>query len=447
MRWLLIKDLQILRRSPLQATLLVVYPVLIAILVGFAISRSPDKPRVAFLNEVPQDTRVSVGGDSLNVVSARSKLCARVECVRVQTREEALEKVKSGDVLGALILPKDLADRVNSLASLNPTQPRVVVIVNNEDPVQARLVNDRISSLLSEANLLIARRVASTGSEYLNLILNGGDLNFLGQDFNVLGLVSSAKILKALRSDVKPQYRPALDSVIHFAGLARDNLDLAGPLLTAVAQPIGVTKVSVNGSSPPLDVFAIAVAATVTLMFVTVLLVAGSLALEREENAFLRLTRGLVSGGELLAEKVLLGMAVSLVITFLLLGGLQIFVSIEWSRIGLMFIAILAGGAGFAAAGAALGALAREVRAASLLAFMVSLPVAFLSLVPSAAVGDALRKVIDVIAALFPFRPALDAMTTALDPAGPALGTSVLHLAILVAAYTALARLGLRRLA
>ena len=46
---------------------------------------------------------------------------------------------------------------------------------------------------------------------------------------------------------------------------------------------------------PPLDTFAVAVAAAVTLLFVTVLLVSGSLALEREENTFTRLTRGLVS--------------------------------------------------------------------------------------------------------------------------------------------------------
>ena len=61
MRWLLLKDLQILRRSPLQAVLLVAYPVLIAILVGFAISPDSSKPRVAFLNEVPPGTRVTVG--------------------------------------------------------------------------------------------------------------------------------------------------------------------------------------------------------------------------------------------------------------------------------------------------------------------------------------------------------------------------------------------------
>src|SRR5919108_5009244 len=202
MRWLLLKDLQILRRSPLQAALLVVYPVLIAVLVGFAISRGPEKPRVAFLNQVPQDTQVSVGGDTLDVVNARDRLCERVECVRVETREQAIDKVESGDVLGALILPSDLATRINSLASLNPSQPEVEVIVNEEDPVKARLVDDRISSLLSEANLLIARRVARTGSDYLSLLLNGGRFSLFGQSFDILGLRASARILQALRPTV-----------------------------------------------------------------------------------------------------------------------------------------------------------------------------------------------------------------------------------------------------
>ena len=44
MRWLLLKDLQILRRSPF----------LIALLIGLALSKGPDKPRVAILNQLPQ---------------------------------------------------------------------------------------------------------------------------------------------------------------------------------------------------------------------------------------------------------------------------------------------------------------------------------------------------------------------------------------------------------
>ena len=53
MRWLLVKDLRILRRSPLLVSMLVLYPIVIAVLIGFALSRGPDKPEVAFYNELP----------------------------------------------------------------------------------------------------------------------------------------------------------------------------------------------------------------------------------------------------------------------------------------------------------------------------------------------------------------------------------------------------------
>ncbi len=446
MRWLLLKDIQVLRRSPMQATLLILYPIVIALLVGFAISRDAGLPRVAFLNEVPKDTRVDLGGEKFDSLDARARLCKRVECVDVSSREEAIAKVKSGDVLGALILPSDLAQRVNSLASLNPTRPQVEVIVNQEDPVKARLVNDRISTLLSEANLVIARRVAKNGGEYLTLIRDGGELSFLGQSFNVLGLKSSATILESVRKSVPAgAQRGAIDQVIQFARLATENLDLASPLLETIAQPIEVKKQVVNEATPTLDSFAIAVTATVTLMFVTLLLVAGSLALEREENAFGRLTRGLVSRSALLIEKIGLGIVVGFAVTLLMLAGLQLFVSLEWSRFLLWMVAIVFGAAGFAAAGAALGAATREVRAASLLAFMVALPVVFLSLIPSGAVGPGLYHVIEFVTALFPFKPTLRAITAALDSSGPSLVGPLLHLLALITAYALLARLALRR--
>jgi len=446
MRWLLLKDLQILRRSPLQAALLVAYPVLIAVLVGFAISRSPEKPRVAFLNEVPAGARVSVGKSVLPSIGVDERICSRVECVRVKDRAEAEDEVRSGDVLAALILPADLVDQINSLSTPFPTTPEVEVIVNEEDPVKARLVNDRIDSLLTRANLTIARRIATEGGKFMGLVLRGGDIQVLGQTIEILGLRESARIVKSLRPALPPgPMRDSVDRVIRFTTLARNNLGRAAPLLTRLTQPIAVDKQVVSTSTPPLESFAIAVAATFTLAFVVVLLVAGSLALEREENAFPRLTRGLVSRSGLLAEKVVLGVAVGLVVTLLLLAGLAPFVPLHWSRFGLWLVAILAGGAALGAAGAALGAVAREVRAVSLLAFMVTLPVAFLSLIPSGTVGAALADVIDVVTALFPFKPALRAMTAALDPAGPSLGRALIHLAILAGAYGLLARLGLRR--
>jgi ABC-2 type transport system permease protein len=447
MRWLLLKDLQILRRSPLQAVLLVLYPVLIAVLVGFAISRDPEKPRVAFLNEVPADSRISVGGEQLPSSNVSDRICRRVECVDVGNRAEAEAKVSSGDVLAALVLPANLVDRINSLSTLSPGTPKVEVLVNEEDPVKAGLVNDRIDALLAQANLAISRRIATEGSRYLDLVINGGDLELLGQKFPILGLRASARILAALEPALEPQLRASLRQVTKFAGEARDNLDVAGPLIDRLAQPIAVEKVVVGGDSPPLEIFAIAVAATLTLAFVTVLLVAGSLALEREENAFPRLTRGLISREALLAEKVVLGVGVGLVVTLLLLAGMQIFVPLQWDRFGLWLVAILAGGGALAAAGAALGAAAREVRAVSLLAFMVTLPIAFLSLVPSGAVGGGVYDAIRIVTAIFPFKPTLQAITAALDSAGSGIGGPLVHLLILIAAYGVLARFALRRFA
>jgi ABC-2 type transport system permease protein len=448
-RWLFLKDLQILRRSPLVTVLLILYPVAIAVLIGFALSRGPEKPRVAFLNEVPSSTPLIVGGTQFDVTGAKSELCSRLDCVPVSSEAQAREMVESGDALAALILPPDLITKLESLGGLNPTQPTVRVLVNEEDPVKAGLVDDRISSLVTQANLRISKEVSHISANYLTLLTQGGTFNLLGQTLDILGLNNSERILERVRSDLPPDSPVAgsLDKVIRFARLAGQNLDQAKPLLASVAHPIDVQKEVVSGSPPSLDSFAIAVAATVTLMFVTVLLVAGSLALEWEENAYPRLVRGLVRRTALLAEKVALGVVLSLLVTLLMLAGLSLFVDIHWGRFPAIVAAIVAGGAGFAAFGAAIGGATREVRASSLLAFMVSLPIAFVSLVESGTVSPGLFDVIKVIRAVFPFHAALDAMSGALDASGPGLGIPLLHLGILVVAYGLLARLTLRRLA
>src|SRR5215207_2525574 len=112
MRWLFVKDLQIMRRSPLLTALLIIYPIAIAVLIGFALSRGPAKPRVAFLNEIPEDTPLVIAGRELDVTGARGELCARIECIDVDNEEEARDMVASGDALAALILPEDFIDNI-----------------------------------------------------------------------------------------------------------------------------------------------------------------------------------------------------------------------------------------------------------------------------------------------------------------------------------------------
>jgi ABC-2 type transport system permease protein len=185
----------------------------------------------------------------------------------------------------------------------------------------------------------------------------------------------------------------------------------------------------------------------VSLMFVTLLLAAGMLAIEREEHTYSRLARGLVTPGGLLGEKVALSAACAAAVTLLMAAFVSLFVHIEWARFPLWVLALGFGGLAFGALGVAIGGLAREVRAASLFAFLFSLPIAFVALVPGNAVSGALKAVLDAVAFVFPFKAALQAAGNAFSGTAPGIGLPLLHLAVLALAFGALARLALRRFA
>jgi ABC-2 type transport system permease protein len=169
------------------------------------------------------------------------------------------------------------------------------------------------------------------------------------------------------------------------------------------------------------------------------------LALEREEHAFGRLVRGLVSRTTLVAEKVILAALCAWVLAVLLVCGLGLFVDIAWEKAPLWLLVLALAATAFGAMGVAIGGLAREVRAASLLAFLLSLPIAFLALVPSGSVAPALFDVIQAVSAAFPFRPTLRGLDATLNDTGRSVAGPLAHLVALAIAYGAIARLALRR--
>lgn len=429
--------------------MLVLYPILIAALVGFAVTSGPSKPRVALLNEVPPSaTSIDLGGQQVNVSKAAKPLFDSLTVVKVHSRAEAIRKVHDGDVLGALIIPPDITQNLEAATAGGTSPPHLEVFYNAEDPAKQTFVQDTIKARVQDANAALAKKFTAVAASYIRLLQTGGSFAFGGTSFDVLGLARTEAVLRETAGRLPKGSRELrdLNRVLEFTRLARQNLGLATGVLDAVGTPIHVDAKVVKGGHTPLGAFAAAIAVTVTLMFVTLLLAAGALALEREENAFRRLVRGLVSQTGLLVEKVGLAGICSALVAFLLLAGLSSFVTLPWSRLPLWIAALAAGAAAFGALGVAMGALAREVRAASLLAFMASLPLAVLGLVPSGAVSTGLYDVIRVVSAAFPFKPTLDALQSAIGRSG-GIGLPLLHLAILAVAFILLARLSLRRFA
>lgn len=450
MRWLLLKDLQILRRSPLLVGLLVVYPILISLLIGFALSRGPDKPKIAFVNEVPETQQtITVGGESIDIAGYSDRLFERVDPVPAATRDEALQLVEDGDVLGALVIPENAARRLQSAVALGGSadKPTVEVIYNASGPLQGQLVASLIDSTLAEANVAIGERLTEVSAGYLNILLTGGSFSLLGQDFDILGLSEAERILtrQAGALPAGSTERAELERVARFAKLAVDNLDFSDEILSSISNPIEVEETAVGGSAgTTLESFAVAASVALSLMFVCVLLAAGMLALEREEHAYGRLVRGLVGRSKLVAEKIVLAALCALPVGLIMLVVVALLADLDWARAPQWIVGVLAAGLAFGALGVAIGAVAREVRAASLLAFLLSLPIAFLALVPAGTVSSGLYDVIRVVSDAFPFRPALLAMDAALNESGD-LWPSIAHLVVLTAAYAVLARVALRR--
>src|SRR5689334_1670421 len=114
MRWLLRKDLLILARSRLLLALLILYPVVIALLIGFALSRGPSRQRIAVVDETAPGTTVQVGSQRVDVSAFVDELFSQVNADRVPTRARAIADVKSGKDVAAVVIPANLTRQLSS---------------------------------------------------------------------------------------------------------------------------------------------------------------------------------------------------------------------------------------------------------------------------------------------------------------------------------------------
>jgi ABC-2 family transporter protein len=448
MRWLLRKDVLVLRRSRLLLSLLVVYPVAISLLLGFAISRSPSRPRVAIVNETAPGETIKVGNQRIAVGAYAHQLFDQVQAVDVSTRAQAVAKVKAGEVLAAVVIPPDIAARVSSA-----TEKAQLEVLYNGDALEQSLVRSTLDSALAQANLGFSAQIQKAAGAVIGSLLRGGRLGTIGAPEDLIGLSQIPPTLAAILARLPHGHeRTELERIDTFATFAAENLSLSRNVLATIGQPIRVNSVLLHGRRTPLNTFAVVVAVSVSLMFVCVLLAAGGVALEREEHTLARLLRSppggngpLVSREQLLVEKTLLAAGCAFVLAFAMLAGIGAFVALDWSRVGLWLAALAFGAVAFGALGVAIGALAREVRAASLLAFALALPLAFLALVPAGSVSGGFYDAVNAISYVFPFKAALQALDAAVNGASPPIGLPLLHLAVLAGVFGALARVGLQR--
>jgi ABC-type multidrug transport system permease subunit len=416
---------------------LLAYPLVIAVLVGLVAGYANSKPRVALvdLDGLPQE--VVVGGRRFDVDETIREVSKNVRLVPM-SRDEASRELANGKVVAVLTVPRgfvaDLQGMVRAPvleAELAPggLRPRL------EQQVQALVysLNRKLQSAYIDANL-----------DYVRLILHGGNGSFLGRRFMILGLDGTKELLAGMPRG------PRLDAVRQFVDTATLALDQTDDALRATAAPIELKRVNDRGRTWLLGAQVQAYALAVTITFLALVLAAGALAAERDENVLSRLARGLVRLWELVGAKVALAAVVGgvLGVAVALVFGLAIEIGdVEggqpWARLPLVLLGSVLAGASIGAVGTLIGAVAREARAASLAAVLVVLPVVFLGLIPREVVPAA-----GWISNALPFAHAVRFFSSALYDLSPwsALVREAAWLVALGLVFASLARVAVRRL-
>jgi ABC-2 type transport system permease protein len=431
---LLRKDLTVLRRSKLLLVALLSYPVVIALLVGLVAGYANAKPRVAWVDEEGLPAVVAVGGHRFHLQTVIDQVAQQVTLVKLPSREAARE-LSNGKVVATITVPDGF------LGELGTTTSSPHLILRTTSGGLSQRVTEQVQALVYQLNRKLQAGFIAANLREVQLLEHGGKFG----SYQVLGLDKMDGTLASLPQSER------VARLRRFVRIARLALAQTGNALHATANPISLTQPKHKGRTWVLSAQVQSYGIALTVTFLALLLAAGATAAERDEGTIGRLRRGLVSLGQLVASKVALAAVVGVVLA----AGIAVLFGIvvdvggvqggqPWPRLPLLLVGVALAAGVVGAAGTLLGALARESRAASLLAVLIVLPVVFLGLVPRGALSAAYW-----VSRFLPFSHAVTWFSAALYDTSPwrTLGIETLWLLGIGVVAFALAQRAMRNLA
>lgn len=441
---LLLKDLRVLGRARPLLVLLIVYPLLIALLVGLVVRFAADRPPVALvdLDDLPEV--LEVGGEEFDLQGTLESVDDDVELIPM-SEDEAEQRLESGDVLAVIVVPDGFARRIRGMSQA-PT-----LVLRLAPGGLSSEIQRRVEALVFDLNRELSETFIQSNLELLDLLIEGGAGAFAGNDFTIIGFEETLRIFDEIEQQTDdPEILGRIAELRDFIEQATFAVTVSEGPLRATANPIELETAADEGRTLLLSAQVQAYAIALTLVFLCVLLSAAAIASERDEGVIGRLARGLVRLRELIVEKTALAAVVAIALGLVLVIVFGVAVEIAdsgggqaWERVPLLALALLVAGFGFGALGVLIGVLAREGRTAALVGFLVVLPVVLLGLIPTGSSGAA-----SWISTFFPFVHAVDLFRATLFELSPwaEFGRETAWLAGLTFGYWAISRSGVRRL-
>jgi ABC-2 type transport system permease protein len=416
------KDLLVLRRSPLLLGVLLAYPLLVALLIGVVAGYANTKPRVALVDRDGLPAKVELAGEEFDVRELIERVSTEVDLVPMAPAE-AERRLETGGIVAAVVVPRGFVRDLR--ASRSPE-----LVLERGTGGLTPIVTREMEALVFNLNRELQDAIVAANLGYVEPLRDRLD--------------RTSELLSELPAD------PRVDEIRGFVAVAGLALEQTETALRATAAPIRLKLAPERGRTWALSAQVQAYGLALAITFLGLVLAAGALAAERDENVVGRLARGLVSLGRIVAAKAALAsvVAVALGLGLAVVFGLAVEVGDvaggePWARLPLLAVGLALAGAAVGALGALVGALARDGRTASLVAVLVALPVLLVGLVP-----PQLSPVAGYVSDAFPFAHAVDLFSAALHDTDPwaRLAEEAAWLAGLALAFGTGARVAARRL-
>lgn len=224
--WLVLrKDVRVLLRTPALLVVLVVYPLVIAALLGLVAGYASSKPRVGFVDLDGLPAKLVVGNHAFDVRHTIDEVARNVTLVRLG-EADAQRQLNDGKVVAVITVPPGFVATLQQMVQ----SPKLEVSVTRGGT--APRVRQQIDALVYTLNRKLQRAYIDANLTYIRLLLHGGSGKFIGRNFNLLGLDRTAKLLAQLPQGERTR---RIEDFVHDARLALAQTDDA---LRATATPI-----------------------------------------------------------------------------------------------------------------------------------------------------------------------------------------------------------------
>lgn len=373
---LLAKDAKLLLRNRAVLVALLVYPILLASVLGVAFQEPPSKLDLVVYNGDAGGAAVDIAGDRVSSASFIEAARSFANVKLVASEQAAISSVRRGEADAALLIPLGFVGDLTRLGS----QARLQVIVDESDPVRASVARNTVEGGVDAFLKSIVTRKIADVETLINLTVSGGTTRVSGFDVNVLGIEQSrAKLTDALsRMDPGSPQAAQVREVISFLDFTLGTLGNADAYLVSTAIPVDVETSGLSSARASLVSVALPGAMVLGVFWTGSLTAALLVSRERETGALRRVLAAHPTPGLTGLSKALIALLVALVPALLLMGVGVFALGAEVKDPLFALDVLILGSLAAAALGAIAAAIARDTSASTLLAVLALVPMLLL---------------------------------------------------------------------